>query len=64
MRETKHGSEAVSSEEIRHAFKIYRHTSGRWCAQRSDGLVSGLFFLREAAIRFADFESRFNRGHS
>jgi hypothetical protein len=31
--------------------------NGRWRATRADGLVSGLFFEREAALRFARHSS-------
>ena len=56
-------TETASGLETRHAFQIFRHKSGRWCAQRIDGLVAGVFFLREAAVRFADDENRFGRAH-
>ncbi|MEJ0040738.1 MAG: hypothetical protein WDM81_00260 [Rhizomicrobium sp.] len=39
-------------------FQIFRNRVGRWCARRADGLVSGTFFHREAALRFARRECR------
>ena len=34
-------------------FHIFRNSIGRWCALSDDGMVLGIFFLRDAAIRFA-----------
>jgi hypothetical protein len=38
-------------------FCIQQTAGGRWCAHTVDGLVSGTFFERGAAIRFARHES-------
>jgi hypothetical protein len=42
----------VTSQTFRSLFNIVPE-NGRWRATRADGLVSGLFFEREAAFRFA-----------
>ena len=34
-------------------FEIFRDPTGRWCARRQDGLVSGIFRERLDALRFA-----------
>ncbi len=38
-------------------FQIFRNQIGRWHARRADGMVLGIFFKRDAAIRFARDES-------
>jgi hypothetical protein len=35
------------------SFEIFRDRIGHWCARRMDGKVSGTFFERDAAVRFA-----------
>ena len=37
-------------------FEIFRDSDGHWCAQRSDGLVGGVFRDRAEAERFARME--------
>ncbi len=46
---------------VKTVFQIFRTRIGRWCARRADGLVSGTFFDREAALRFARRECRDSR---
>ncbi|MEJ0027888.1 MAG: hypothetical protein WDN01_17830 [Rhizomicrobium sp.] len=46
------------SESGETVFRIFRNRIGRWCARRADGLVSGTFFQRDAALRFARRECR------
>ena len=38
-------------------FHIFQNEIGRWCALSDDGMVLGIFFKRDAAIRFARDES-------
>jgi len=38
-------------------FHIFQNQIGRWCALSDDGMVLGIFFKRDAAIRFAREES-------
>lgn len=38
-------------------FRIYPDGHGHWCSRKSDGMVAGTFFTREAALRFAKNES-------
>lgn len=38
-------------------FRIFADGRGHWCANKDDGMVAGIFFSREAAIRFAHDES-------
>ena len=38
-------------------FHIFQNRIGRWCALSDDGMVLGIFFKRDAAIRFARDES-------
>jgi hypothetical protein len=40
------------------SFRVFRDKVGHWCACRADGLVSGTFFERAAAMRFARRECR------
>ena len=42
-------------------FRIFQDESGRWHASSRDGMMLGVFFKRDAAIRFAEDESD---GHS
>ncbi len=49
---------AMRDTEAKTAFQIFRNGLGRWCARRADGLVSGTFFNREAALLFARRECR------
>ena len=37
-------------------FEIFLNERGRWQAWRADGMVLGIFFKREDAIRFARHE--------
>jgi hypothetical protein len=37
-------------------FRIYPDGHGHWCSRKSDGMVAGTFFTREAALRFAKDE--------
>lgn len=39
------------------SFRIFPDDRGHWCARKSDGMVVGIFFNRDAAIRFAHNES-------
>ena len=34
-------------------FEIFRNQNGRWYALRADGMVLGIFFKHEDAVRFA-----------
>jgi hypothetical protein len=34
-------------------FEIFQNQLGRWYAKRADGMVLGIFFKREDAVRFA-----------
>jgi hypothetical protein len=45
-------SDVSQTRTYRSVFHIVPE-NGRWRATRADGLVSGLFFEREAALRFA-----------
>ena len=38
-------------------FHIFQNKIGRWCALSDDGMVLGIFFKRDAAVRFARDES-------
>jgi hypothetical protein len=38
-------------------FQIFQNRLGRWYALRADGMVLGIFFKREDAVRFARRES-------
>ncbi len=38
-------------------FQIFQNQLGRWYALRSDGMVLGIFFKREDAVRFARRET-------
>ena len=40
------------------SFEIFRDQIGHWCARRTDGMVCGTFFERDAAVRFARRECR------
>ena len=44
---------------LRHetGFSIFPDGRGHWCARKGDGIVAGVFFNRDAAIRFARRES-------
>jgi hypothetical protein len=39
------------------SFQIFPDGRGHWCARKSDGMVEGIFFNRDAALRFAHNES-------
>ena len=41
------------------SFRIFPDGRGHWCACKDDGMVSGVFFNRDAAIRFARHESAY-----
>ena len=44
------------------SFRIFSDGRGHWCADKDDGTVSGIFFSRAAAIRFARVESEYESG--
>jgi hypothetical protein len=46
-----------SAFSLRAVFRLYRGRNGRWCAISGDGMIGGMFFDRDAAIRFARRES-------
>jgi hypothetical protein len=39
------------------SFQVFPDGRGHWCARKSDGMVEGIFFNRDAALRFAHNES-------
>ena len=39
------------------SFRIFPDGRGHWCARKDDGMVAGIFFNRDAALRFAHNES-------
>ena len=43
--------------QARTIFRIGQQASGRWCVSSADGMIGGIFFERDAAIRFARRES-------
>ncbi len=47
----------VPSPQHRAVFSVFENSDGRWCAERQDGMTGGIFFDRDAAIRFARRES-------
>jgi hypothetical protein len=50
---------AIQTHDTRaqESFRIFPDGRGHWCARKSDGMVAGVFFNRDAALRFADNES-------
>ena len=46
------------SRPLKTLFEIFRDQIGHWCARRTDGMVCGTFFERDAAVRFARRECR------
>jgi hypothetical protein len=45
------------TSQARMIFHIGQQASGGWCVNSADGMVGGIFFERDAAIRFARRES-------
>jgi hypothetical protein len=41
-------------------FRVFPDGRGHWCADKDDGTVSGIFFSRTAAIRFARKENDYD----
>ena len=55
----------VTKSELRGvaaSFRVFPDGRGHWCADKNDGTVSGIFFSRAAAIRFARDESDYESG--
>lgn len=54
---------AAAGENALPNFIVGQDASGRWLVRDVDGLVGGVFRDRQAAERFASFESGHREGH-
>jgi hypothetical protein len=56
------GNIARRRPDVPEHFRVFSDGRGHWCADKDDGSVAGIFFSRDAALRFARKEGYHESG--